>query len=79
MKVVSISEAKAQLSKLLKTVQSGEPVAIGPRGRPIALLIAFDADQAPRQLGGWEGRVTMTEDFNELRDDVLVGFEGGTA
>lgn len=60
-------------------MQSGETVAIGPRGRPIALLTAFEADQAPRQLGGWEGRVTMAEDFNELPDHVLDAFEGGRA
>ncbi len=35
---VSVAEAKAHLSELLKAVESGESIAITRRGRPVATL-----------------------------------------
>ena len=42
--MVNISEAKAQLSKLVEEVQHGKRVVIGKAGRPVAVLSAYDAD-----------------------------------
>lgn len=76
MRVTNITEAKAQLSRLVDRVQGGETVVIGRAGRPLAVLSAYVADTAPRTLGGWEGRVWMADDFDELPDDLLALFEG---
>jgi len=76
MQITNISEAKTHLSSLIKQVQeTDEPILIGKAGQPIAVLSAFKQDLAPRKLGGsWEGRVTMSADFNETLDEVSDTF-----
>jgi prevent-host-death family protein len=39
--IVTITEAKTQLSRLLKKVEEGEEVIITRRGHPIAKLLAI--------------------------------------
>lgn len=39
MRQVTVAEAKAQLSSLLNAVESGEPVLITRRGKPIAEIV----------------------------------------
>ena len=76
-RVVNISEAKAQLSRLITEVQSGKRVIIGKAGRPVAVLSAYDADPGPRTLGGWKGRVWIGDDFDDpLPDDLQRSFDG---
>jgi len=43
MRQVTVAEAKAQLSSLLTRVESGEPVVITRRGKPIAELVPRQA------------------------------------
>lgn len=76
MKVTNITEAKAQLSRLVDEVQRGETVVIGRAGRPLAVLTAFTRDTSPRKFGGWKGRVWMADDFDDLPEDLLAAFEG---
>jgi prevent-host-death family protein len=76
MSVVNIHEAKTHLSRLLERVAAGEEVVIAKAGRPVAKLVAFHEDEAPRKLGGWKGLVWMADDFDELPDDVLAAFHG---
>lgn len=76
-RVVNISEAKANLSKLVAEVQNGKRVIIGKAGRPVAVLSAYDADPEPRVLGGWKGQVWMADDFDgPLPDDLQRLFDG---
>ena len=46
---VNILEAKNNLSRLIKSVQSGEEVIIANRGEPVARLVP--AEKTPQQLG----------------------------
>jgi len=73
MHITNISDAKANLSYLIKKVQeSHESIIIGKAGKPVAILSEFKEDQTPRVLGGsWEGRVKMSDDFN---DDISESF-----
>lgn len=76
-RVVNISEAKSQLSRLVAEAQAGHRVLIGRAGKPVAVLIAYDDDPEPRTLGGWEGRVWVAEDFDApLPADVQQLFGG---
>lgn len=70
MQITNISEAKASLSHLIKTVQeTNEPIIIGKAGKPIAILSAYKENNQPRKLGGsWEGNVKITEDFDDSLD-----------
>lgn len=74
MQITNISDAKASLSHLIKQVQeNNEPIIIGKAGKPVAVLSAYQEDTSPRQLGGsWEGKVTISEDFDEPLANELV-------
>lgn len=75
MRTAGVTEAKAQLSKLLDAVERGERVVISRGGKPVAELTPYRSDWRARQLGGWAGQVWMADDFDELPDDVLADFE----
>lgn len=77
-RVVNISEAKAQLSKLVDRARRGERVIIGKAGEPVAVLTAYRSDDRPRPLGGWAGQVWIADDFDApLPESVQRAFEGG--
>lgn len=76
MSVVNVHEAKTHLSRLLERVAAGEEIVIAKAGRPVARLVPYDEDDRPRELGGWEGRVWIADDFDELPPDLLAAFEG---
>lgn len=76
-RVVNITEAKAQLSRLIGEAQAGEPVIIGRAGEPVAVLSAYQASSEPRTLGGWEGRVSIADDFDgPLPEELQRQFTG---
>ncbi len=47
MVIVSLAQAKAQLSQLLDRVEAGEAVTITRRGKPVASLAAIVAPKQP--------------------------------
>ena len=73
MQITNISDAKASLSQLIKTVQAThKPIIIGKAGNPVAILSAFIKDDAPRELTGhWKGKVNFSKDFNKTEDDLV--------
>lgn len=78
--VVNISQAKAQLSRLIEEVQNGGRVVIGKAGRPVAVIVAYHDNPDPRPLGGWSGSdVWIADDFDApLPADLQAAFEGGS-
>ncbi|CAN5772849.1 MAG: type II toxin-antitoxin system Phd/YefM family antitoxin [Actinomycetota bacterium] len=76
MSVVNVHEAKTHLSRLLERVSAGEEIVIAKAGRPVARLVPYEEDLEPRTLGGWEGRVWIADDFDELPPDILAAFYG---
>ena len=76
MQLTNISDAKASLSRLIKTVQeTGKPVIIGKAGEPVAILSAYRRETAPRKLGGsWEGKVSHSVNFNEADEEISESF-----
>jgi prevent-host-death family protein len=74
---VSIYEAKSHLSQLIADVErTGDEVIIRRHNVPVAKLVPFRPVVAPRRLGGWEGLVTVAEDFDELPVEVATAFTG---
>ncbi|MGF1587795.1 MAG: type II toxin-antitoxin system Phd/YefM family antitoxin [Pleurocapsa sp.] len=65
MKIANIHEAKSQLSKLIESALAGEEIIIAKAGKPLVKLIPYQEEQKPRIPGGWEGKVTMADDFDE--------------
>ena len=76
MSVVNVHEAKTHLSRLLARVSAGEEIVIAKAGRPVARLVPYDESLEPRKPGGWEGRVWIADDFDELPPDLLAAFYG---
>ena len=76
MRITNISEAKANLSFLIKTVrETNEPVIIGKAGEPVAVLSAYRHDSSPRVLGGsWEGKVKISPEFDQPDDEITAIF-----
>lgn len=76
-RIVNISEAKAQLSRLVEEARQGRRVVIGKAGRPVAVLTAYEEDPEPRIPGGWSGHVWIADDFDDpLPEDLQALFEG---
>ncbi len=73
MHITNISEAKANLSRLIELVQnSDKSIVIGKAGKPVAVLSAFKASRSPRKLGGsWQGKVKVADDFDKLPDEWI--------
>ena len=77
MKISNIHQAKSQLSKLIESALAGEEIVIAKAGKPLVRLIPYQEDEQPRNPGGWEGKVVMSDDFDEeLPANILQGFMG---
>jgi prevent-host-death family protein len=74
--LVNIHEAKTHLSRLVERAAAGEDIVIGKAGRPLARLVAFREDAAPRRPGRWAGRIRIAPDFDTVDDGLIDDFEG---
>ncbi len=55
--------------------ETDEPIIIGKAGKPIAVLSAYKETLATRKLGGsWEGKVKITNDFDQLDNETTESF-----
>lgn len=76
--VYNLYEAKMSLSRLVDRAANGEEIILFKAGKPMAKLVPFRRTAEPRQPGGWEGRVRISEDFDApLPGEVPDAFEGG--
>jgi prevent-host-death family protein len=76
-KQVNVYEAKTHLSRLLDEAAGGEEIVIARNGRPIAKLTAIERAREPRKPGGLEGKIWISDDFDDpLPDDIQAAFEG---
>ena len=74
MRVMNISQAKAQLSALVAQVVEGEVVLIGRGGKPEAKLVRYDRSEGPRLPGALRGTIEIAPDFDELPPDIASAF-----
>lgn len=63
---VSVAEAKAKLSELLKRVEAGERVTITRRGKPVAVLLLSGRDYQPLSP-----RAELRETFGKVKGGAL--------
>ncbi len=77
MATISISAAKANLSRLVDQAAAGEDIIITRHGRRVARLTALEAGPRKRRLGGLKGRMRLPDSFDDpLPDWLLDMFEG---
>jgi len=72
---INIYDAKSQLSRLIDRVTSGEEIIIARNGRPVAKLIRYARERAPRTLGLFAGQIQIAEGFDELPEELRQAFE----
>lgn len=70
--LANVHDAKTHLSALLERVAAGEEIVIGKAGRPVARLVPYDGAVGPQIPGGWEGRVEVGPDFDDLPEDAAA-------
>jgi prevent-host-death family protein len=74
--MVNVHEAKTHLSKLLALVAAGEEVIVARSGKPVARLVAYREERAPRRPGRLKGAIVMAPDFDHTPDELIDAFEG---
>jgi prevent-host-death family protein len=79
MTVVNIHEAKTHFSRLVERAAAGEEIVIAKAGRPVAKLVAHTEELSPRTPGGWEDKVVIREDFDELPEELVAALRGESA
>ncbi len=73
--IVNISEAKAQLSKLIDRVYHGEKVVIAKNNLPIADLVVHQP-AGKRTLGLLRGKLTLPDDLMSEDAEINAMFYG---
>jgi prevent-host-death family protein len=71
MKTLSVSEFKKTCTRVLREIpQSGEPILITSRNRPVAKVIPTDQEGAHPSWGALRGRVgSIADNFDEPLGD----------
>jgi prevent-host-death family protein len=68
--VVTVTEAKTQLSRLIERAAGGEEIVIRRGRRPVAKLVGYPAQHEPRKLGDLHGQIWISEDFDEPDEEI---------
>jgi len=73
--VVNVSEAKAQLSRLIDLVYHGESVTIAKNNLPLVDLVPHTV-RGSRRLGTLAGLIDVPEDFDREDPAIIDAFYG---
>ena len=75
----NVTEAKAQLSSLLESVERGEEIVITRGSRPIAKLVPLIGRGITRTPGRLRGKIKVAADFDTLTPELekLFGLRDG--
>ena len=75
--VSNLYEAKTNLPQLVDRAASGEEIIIAKNGVPLARLVPMETGPIRRTPGGWEGTVTIADDFDDpIPPELLAAFGG---
>ena len=71
-RIVTIDEAKTQLSKLVEQASKGEPFIIAKAGKPLVKVVPLDAPPAGeiKRLGFMPG-INVPDDFDTMFQDEI--------
>jgi prevent-host-death family protein len=64
---VSVAEAKAKFSELLKRAEAGEEIVVTRHGKPVATIAGrTDIEPKKKLRGAMKGKIWIAPDFDEL-------------
>jgi prevent-host-death family protein len=73
---IGVRELRGKLSQILRKAQAGEAFVVVSRGKPIVELKGIAAAPAAfRKPGALAGKIWMSENFDDLPDDMLDEIE----
>jgi antitoxin (DNA-binding transcriptional repressor) of toxin-antitoxin stability system len=77
MQVISMHQAKSNLSSLVKRAAKGETLLIGAYGHAEAMLVSTNSAQLKKKIGVLAGKIIVPDDFNSaLPNEIIDSFEG---
>ena len=77
MQVISMHQAKSNLSSLVKRAAAGETVLIGAYGHAEAMLVPIKYTLLKKKIGVLAGKINVPDDFNNpLSQTIIDSFEG---
>lgn len=78
MAIVTVHQAKTELSKLIARAEAGEEIIIARRGKPAVKLMPIEtAPKKNRVPGAWKGQFTVPDSFfDPLPEEELRAWEG---
>lgn len=77
MEIVSISDARAQLSRLVDKAATGEDVVVSRNGKPLVRIARLEAPKRRVTFGLLKGTFAVPADFDApLPFEVVATFEG---
>ena len=80
MKLIPITEAKANLSSLIERAADGEEIVIARNGSPVARLVPYrKAEPKRRKPGLLRGKVWIAEGFTGSPSEIAEALSGETA
>jgi prevent-host-death family protein len=68
--IVTVTEAKTQLSRLIERAGSGEEIVIRRGPKPVAKLVGYASQPKSRKPGALRGQIWMSEDFDEPDEEI---------
>jgi prevent-host-death family protein len=79
MTVVTVRQAKAQLSQLIARAEAGEEIIIARGGRPVVKLMPIAKRATRRRFGALKGKLSLPDAFffDPLPEEDLKLWEGG--
>ena len=69
MELLTITEAKAQLSAVVEKVLQGEEVILGKAGKPVAKVVPFKPEKQNQRLDLFKGQIHLSKDFDKWPED----------
>lgn len=63
--MVTIHEAKTNLSKLLLRVEAGEEIVLARDDKPVARLVPVQSQKSKRKFGALKGKINIGPEFFE--------------
>ncbi len=76
MRIVTIHQAKTNLSRLIEDASEGEEVIIARGAKPVARLVPIGEVKGKRVPGSWKGKLVVGPEFFEpLPESELSDWE----
>lgn len=62
---ISVAEAKAKFSELIKRAEAGEEILVTRHGKVVARVMPPETEAALPRIGALKGQIWISDDFDE--------------